>query len=83
MKDIILLEFNSNLIIGKHRAIVFDNSCNYNMILGQDFIQDLGVIINYNTKEVTWRNKMLPLINNILSSMHYLFLDQEGGYFST
>ena len=57
MRDIILTEFNSNLILDKHTAIVFDTPFNYDIILGRDFIQGLGITINYSKKDILRKKK--------------------------
>ena len=35
-------------------AKIFDNGCHYNMILGQNLMNDLGIMLDFNNKSMAW-----------------------------
>ena len=43
--------------------IVFDSNCRYDLILGGDFLQKTGIIINYKECQIEWLDRKLPLRN--------------------
>ena len=43
--------------------IVFDANCRYDVILGGDFIQKMGININYTEGHIEWLDGQLPLRN--------------------
>ena len=81
LKDIVLPKFNSNLIVDKHTAMVFDTPCNYDIILGWDFIQGLGITIDYTKREIIWRDRTALLKENKYSLPHQIFSKRKDDYF--
>jgi hypothetical protein len=48
-------------IVGPIRCKIFDNpESSYDLIIGQDVLQLLGIKIDCNTKTVTWNNNVIP-----------------------
>ena len=35
-------------------AKIFDQGCHYDMILGWNLMNELGIVLNFNTKSMTW-----------------------------
>ena len=63
LRDVWLPEFDKNKSIDELKALVYDQPCRYDIILGSDFLHKIGVDINYKTKEVTWYGDTIPLRN--------------------
>ena len=47
IKRIQLPAFDKNRIVDEHDFMVFDQPCNYDIILGGDFLQKIGMNLNY------------------------------------
>ena len=63
LRDLRLPEFNKNMNIEEHKALVFDANCRYDIIFGSDFLTKVGMKINYEEKVVEWYDSKLPLRN--------------------
>jgi hypothetical protein len=62
MRDIRLPEFDENRRISQQTCLVFDNdSCNYDIILGTNFLTKVGIKLNYKEHQMEWFNTVLPL----------------------
>ena len=61
LRDLRLPEFNGNMSIESHNALVFDTPCRYGIILGSDFLSKVGIKINYEDSVVEWYNSRFPL----------------------
>ena len=49
MRDFCLPEFDKNRRIEDHKSLVFNTPCQYDIILGTDFLSKAGIKINYET----------------------------------
>ena len=47
IKGMRLPVFDKNRIIDEHNFMVFDQPCNYDIILGGDFLRKIGMNLNY------------------------------------
>ena len=47
IKGLCLPAFDKNRIIDEHNVMVIDQPCNYDMILGGDFLRKIGMNLNY------------------------------------
>ena len=56
-----LPEFNKNLIIEEQKAFVFDSTCRYDVILGADFMNKIGMDILFSTAMVRWLGIEIPM----------------------
>ena len=62
MRDVRLPEFDKNRRISQQRCLVFDNDkCNYDIILGTNFLQKVGITLDYDKEEMHWYDCTLPL----------------------
>ena len=83
VRDIKLPEFDKNRKISEQKALIFDNMCKYDVILGADFLTNIGMDIKYSTGEMEWYGNTLPmrepwiLDNNGFNNMADFFLDTE------
>ena len=46
--------FDNNIIIDGHDFIVFDQPCNHDIILGEDFLLKIGMNLNYKDLFIEW-----------------------------
>ena len=49
------------MIIDCHNALVFDTPCRYDIIFGTDFLNKVGMKINFEDSVVEWYDSKLPL----------------------
>ena len=62
MRDLHLPEFDKNRRITQQKCLVFDNdNCNYNIILGANFLLKTGIVLDYDKEEMWWYDCVLPL----------------------
>jgi hypothetical protein len=54
MKGIICSEFTRSKRIETLTAYVIDSPCQYDLILGRDFLEDTGMMMNFRVKKVAW-----------------------------
>ena len=54
LHNILLREFHKTRRIQTLMAKIFDNGCRYDMILGQNLMNDLGIILDFNNKSMVW-----------------------------
>ena len=60
MRDFCLPEFDKNRRIKEQKALVFDTPCQYDIILGTDFLSKSGIKINNKTGFMEWFESLLP-----------------------
>ena len=56
MREITLPEFDRNKRIDQQGAFVFDGECNYDVILGRDFLTNAGIDIRFQDNKIQWMN---------------------------
>ena len=62
LRDMRLPEFDKNRRIDEHKCLVFDNdNCNYDIILGTQFLSKTGIKLNYAEETMEWFDTTLPL----------------------
>ena len=62
LRDIRLPEFDKNRRITQQKCLVFDNDdCNYDIILGTNFLRKAGIVLDYDKQEMKWYDCTLPL----------------------
>ena len=54
LHDILLPEFHKMPHLQTLMAKIFDQGCRYDMILGRNLMNELGLVLNFNTKSMTW-----------------------------
>ena len=54
LHDILLPEFHKTRCLQTLTAKVFDNRCSYDMILGQNLMNELGIVLDFNSKSMAW-----------------------------
>ena len=80
MRDVRLLEFNKNRSIEEQKALVFDQeNCRYDVILGADFLNKAGMVIDYLEKSFKWFGDVIPLrVPSELSSVDYVMMVERS-----
>ena len=61
LRDLRLPEFNKNMSIESHNALVSDTPCRYDIIFGTDFLNNVGMKIKFEDSIVVWYDSKLPL----------------------
>jgi hypothetical protein len=61
LQQIILPEFDRNKTIEKQGAYVFPGPCNYDIILGRDFLDNVGIILDFATGTMQWMDKSVSM----------------------
>ena len=57
-------EFNRNIVIDKHPALIVDSmNLRYDIILGADFLDKCGITLDYENNQVQWLEYTIPLRN--------------------
>jgi len=65
-EDLKFPEFDANLTVDSQDFLVFDAPCAYDLILGNDFLIKIGLKVNYETLELEWQGRKLPM-NSVFS----------------
>jgi len=61
MRDIRLPEFDKNRSVEQQKTLVFDQKCNYDVILGSDFLTKAGINLLYEDLQMKWLDLTLPM----------------------
>ena len=61
MFDIVLPELNNNTKINKQGAYVFLGPCKCNIIFTRDFLQRIGIKLNFKNNTIEWEAVALPM----------------------
>ena len=87
-----LSAFDKNRIIDEHDVMVFDQPCNYDIILGRDFLRKVGMNLNYKDLSIKWLGNTAPwivlthlkwyLAKKVESYLYQTDLEDEGEYCS-
>ena len=64
LRDICLPEFDKNRKLDTLKALVYDQHCQYDMILGSDFLTKTKMKLDYKHKVVFWFGNTIPLCNS-------------------
>ena len=82
LRDRRLPEFNKNVIIETHNALVFDTPCRYDIIVGTDFLNKVGMKINFEESAVEWYDSRLHLQDpRGLAPEDFKYVQVEGELF--
>ena len=54
LHDVLLPEFHKTRRLKTLMAKIFDQGCRYDMILGRNLMNKLGIVLNFNNKSMTW-----------------------------
>ena len=61
LRDLRLPEFDKNRRIDEQKALVFENKCRYDVILGSDFLTKSGIDIKYSDGTMNWFENVRPM----------------------
>ena len=85
LKNVILPEFHRTRRLDALQAKIFDQSCCYNMILGRDLMNDLGIVLNFESKSMEWDKAIVAMrehptnASNISVATNLLLEAIDGG----
>ena len=63
LRQIKLPEFDKNRTIDECKAYVFDAPCQYDVLIGADFLKKLGAKLDYESGIVEWLGNTIPMRN--------------------
>ena len=87
IKGMRLSAFDKHRIIGEHDFMVFDQPCNYDIILGGDFLRKIGMNLNYKDLSIEWLGNTAPMdslntpqmiAKEVESYLYQMDLEDEG-----
>jgi hypothetical protein len=61
MRNLRLPELDKNRVVDQQKALVFDGTCKYDVILGADFLLKSGIDIKYSSGIIEWFDSELPM----------------------
>ena len=61
LKNVLLPEFHRTRRLDTLQAKIFDQSCRYDMILGRDLMNDLGIVLNFESKSMEWDKAIVAM----------------------
>ena len=61
MKNVLLPEFHRTHRLDTLEAKIFDQTCHYDMILGRDLMDDLGIVLNFELKSMEWDKAIVAM----------------------
>ena len=82
-----LLAFDKNRITNEHDFMVFDKPYNYNIILGEYFLRNIGMNLNYRDLSIEWLGNAAPMdslntpqmvAKEVESYLYQMDLEDEG-----
>ena len=53
--------FDKHRVIAEHHFHVFESDCRYDIILGGDFLEKIGMNLLYQSLEIEWLGNILPM----------------------
>jgi hypothetical protein len=78
MKEITLPEFDRNKKIDQQGAFVFGGECNYDVILGRDFLTNAGIDIRFQDNKIQWMNLTVEMKTTTGSDEKIILSGQDG-----
>ena len=74
LNDVVLPEFDRNKHIPHHHALVFDGNVRYDLILGRDFLNKIGIRLHHDTDEMEWLGTKVEMKSHTqMSNTHFLY----------
>ena len=61
MEGLKLPAFDKHRVIESHEFHVFESDCRYDVILGGDFLEKIGMNLLYETLEIEWLGNLMPM----------------------
>ena len=59
--ELIFPEFSPSLKVSSQKFNVFEQQCRYDAILGRDFLQNVGMELNFSEKNMKWADRVVPM----------------------
>ena len=61
LRNVCLPEFHRSRCLDTLQAKIFDQMCRYDLILGRDFMNDLGFVLNFDSKSMEWDKAIVAM----------------------
>jgi hypothetical protein len=80
LQELILPKFSHSCCVNQQHAFIFDGSCDYNIVLGQDFLQTIGMEQDFNLGmmtafDITLEMKHKSFYSNALQALSHIVDD--------
>ena len=88
LKNVLMPEFHRTRCLDTLEAKIFDQTCCYDMILGCNLMNDLGIVLNFELKSIEWDKAIVAMSKHCInaSTTNFamdLLLDAIGGSLDT
>ena len=61
LRNVLLPEFHRTRRLDTLEAKIFDQTCRYDMTLGRDLMNDLGIVLNFELKSMEWDKAIVAM----------------------
>ena len=61
LRNVLLPEFHRTRRLDTLHAKIFDQTCRYDMILGRDLMNNLGIVLNFDSKSMEWDKSVVAM----------------------
>ena len=68
LKNILLPEFHCTRHLDTLQANIFDQTCHYDMILGRDLMNNLGIVLNFDSKSMEWDKAIVAMCKHPINT---------------
>ena len=58
-----------------HNVHVTDNHMNYDMIIGRDLLEELGIDLKFSTKTIAWQHREIPMKDRNCTVYNSYYID--------
>ena len=73
LKNVLLPEFHHTRRLDTLQAKIFNPKCRYDMILGRDLLNDLGIILNFESKSMEWDKAIVAMQEHPINASNTSF----------
>ena len=62
IRDLVFPEFDRSKTVYGKSVLIFDNdSCPHDVIVGRDFLEDLGLVLSFEDGNMKWMDRFVPM----------------------
>ena len=80
LNNVLLPEFHRTRRFDTLQAKIFDQKCHYDMILGRDLMNDLGIVLNFESKSMEWDKAIVAMREHPINASNSSFATSFGCY---
>ena len=75
LENLYFLELDKSKTFTHQNTLVFEHSCNYDMIIGRDFLLYAGMKLNFKQRQVRWFGKDVPMKSRLSIAVKVYIID--------